>query len=41
MTFGDLRLRPTSPGFWGGVLLSVLVLAGSFYNLANYPTLVG
>lgn len=39
MKFGDLRLRPASPGFWGGVLLFVLILTGSFYNLAHYPTI--
>ena len=39
MKFGDLRLRPASPRFWGGVLLFVLILTGSFYNLANYPTI--
>jgi len=33
------RLRPLSPVFWGGVLLGALVLVGSFYNLANYPTI--
>ncbi len=39
MKFSDLRLRPASSGFWGGLLLAVLILTGSFYNLANYPTI--
>lgn len=39
MKFGDLRPQPASPAFWGGVVLSVLILTGSFYNLANYPTI--
>jgi hypothetical protein len=37
--FSDLHPRPASPAFWGGVLLCVLILTGSFYNLANYPTI--
>jgi hypothetical protein len=36
---GEVRLRPSSPAFWGGLVLCVLVLLGSFYNLANYPTI--
>ena len=39
MKFSDLRPRPTSPTFFGGVLLGVLILTGSFYNLANYPNI--
>jgi len=39
MKFSDLRPQPASPAFWGGVVLSVLILIGSFYNLANYPTI--
>jgi len=39
MKFSDLRPQPASPAFWGGVLLSILILTGSFYNLANYPTI--
>ena len=39
MKFSDLRPQPASPAFWGGVVLSVLILTGSFYNLANYPTI--
>lgn len=39
MKFSDLRPRPASLGFWGGGLLTALVLTGSFYNLANYPTI--
>ena len=37
--FSDLRPRPAAPTFWGGVLLCVLILTGSFYNLAHYPTI--
>jgi hypothetical protein len=37
--FGEVLLRPFSPAFWGGLVLCVLVLLGSFYNLANYPTI--
>jgi hypothetical protein len=37
--FSEVRLRPLSPAFWGGLVLCVLVLLGSFYNLANYPTI--
>jgi 4-amino-4-deoxy-L-arabinose transferase-like glycosyltransferase len=37
--FADLRRRPASLGFWAGVLLAVLILTGSFYNLANYPSI--
>jgi hypothetical protein len=36
---GEVRLRPSSPAFWGGLVLCVLVLVGSFYNLAHYPTI--
>lgn len=39
MKFGDLRLWLASPGLWVGVLLTALILTGSFYNLANYPTI--
>lgn len=39
MKFGKIHLRPASPAFWGGLLLGALVLVGSFYNLANYPTI--
>ncbi len=39
MKCSDLRPRPASPAIWGGVMLGALILAGSFYNLANYPTL--
>lgn len=38
MKFLDLHLQATSPGFWAGVLLTALILTGSFCNLANYPT---
>ncbi|MGA9754324.1 MAG: glycosyltransferase family 39 protein [Desulfobaccales bacterium] len=31
--------RPPVLSFWFGVLLCVLILIGSFYNLANYPTI--
>jgi hypothetical protein len=39
LKFSDLRVRPASPAFWGGVVLCALILTGSFYNLANYPTI--
>lgn len=39
MKFRDLPLRPTSPRFLAGLLLAALILTGSFYNLANYPTI--
>ncbi|MFZ5450760.1 MAG: ArnT family glycosyltransferase [Thermodesulfobacteriota bacterium] len=32
-------VRPSNPRFWAGVLLFALVVWGSFYNLANYPTI--
>lgn len=32
-------VKPNSPRFWAGVLLFALVVWGSFYNLANYPTI--
>jgi hypothetical protein len=31
--------EPAGLVFWSGVLLGVLILIGSFYNLANYPTI--
>ncbi|MDD5642096.1 MAG: glycosyltransferase family 39 protein [Syntrophales bacterium] len=31
--------KPAGPRFWAGVLLFALVAWGSFYNLANYPTI--
>jgi len=37
-----LTHSPTQPSFpvlLGGVLLAILILVGSFYNLANFPTL--
>ncbi len=39
MRLANLPFRPASPSFWGGVLLLSLILFGSFYNLANYPTI--
>ncbi len=30
---------PFSPGFWGVVLLTAVIVLAGFYNLANYPTL--
>ncbi len=39
MKSAEVRLRPSSPLFWGGLALCALVLLGSFYNLANYPTI--
>jgi len=35
----DKSPAPVRPVFWFGVLLCVLILTGSFYNLANYPTI--
>jgi hypothetical protein len=31
--------EPAGSAFWFGVLLCLLILVGSFYNLANYPTI--
>lgn len=31
--------EPAGLSFWFGVLLCILILVGSFYNLANYPTI--
>jgi 4-amino-4-deoxy-L-arabinose transferase-like glycosyltransferase len=31
--------EPAGLSFWFGVLLCLLILIGSFYNLANYPTI--
>jgi hypothetical protein len=31
--------KPNNPRFWAGALLWALVLWGSFYNLANFPTI--
>jgi len=31
--------EPVGLSFWFGVLLCLLILIGSFYNLANYPTI--
>jgi 4-amino-4-deoxy-L-arabinose transferase-like glycosyltransferase len=39
LKFDNLRLRLASPVVWGGIALWVLILTGSFYNLANYPTI--
>ena len=35
----DESPKPAGPAFWFGLLLCVLILIGSFYNLANYPTI--
>jgi hypothetical protein len=35
----DDFLEPAGLSFWFGVLLCLLILIGSFYNLANYPTI--
>jgi Dolichyl-phosphate-mannose-protein mannosyltransferase len=35
----DNSSKPTGLAFWLGVLLCILILIGSFYNLANYPTI--
>ncbi len=39
MKLVDESSEPAGLGFWFGVLLCVLILIGSFYNLANYPTI--
>jgi hypothetical protein len=35
----DESPEPTGPAFWFGVLLCLVILTGSFYNLANCPTI--
>jgi hypothetical protein len=35
----DDSSEPAGLSFWFGVLLCLLILIGSFYNLANYPTI--
>jgi hypothetical protein len=35
----DKSSKPTGLAFWLGLLLCILILIGSFYNLANYPTI--
>ena len=39
MKLPDESLKPAGLAFWFGLLLCVLILIGSFYNLANYPTI--
>jgi hypothetical protein len=39
MKLPDKALNPSGSAFWLGVLLCVLILIGSFYNLANYPAI--
>ncbi len=39
MKLPDESHKPAGLAFWFGVLLCVLILIGSFYNLANYPTI--
>ena len=39
MKLPDESPAPAGLAFWFGVLLCVLILIGSFYNLANYPTI--
>ena len=39
MKLPDESPKPAGLVFWFGVLLCVLILIGSFYNLANYPTI--
>jgi 4-amino-4-deoxy-L-arabinose transferase-like glycosyltransferase len=39
MKLASVRNLPTSPGFWGAVLLAAVIAWASFYNLANYPVL--
>jgi hypothetical protein len=35
----DESFKPAGLAFWFGLLLGALILVGSFYNLANYPTI--
>jgi hypothetical protein len=35
----EIRLRPSSPALWGGLVLGILLWLGCFYNLTNYPTI--
>ena len=39
MKLPDESPKPAGLAFWFGLLLCVLILIGSFYNLANYPTI--
>ncbi len=39
MELGKVRLWPSAPALWVGAVLAALILLGSFYNLANYPTI--
>jgi hypothetical protein len=39
VTRHDDSPEPAGLSFWFGVLLCLLILIGSFYNLANYPTI--
>lgn len=39
MQFPDQSSKPPALTFWFGALLCILILVGSFYNLANYPTI--
>jgi hypothetical protein len=39
LLLSKVRIRLSSPFLWAGLLLAVLLSVGSFYNLANYPTI--
>ena len=39
MKLSEIRLRPSSPALWGGLVLGILLWLGCFYNLTNYPTI--
>ena len=39
MKLPDESPKPAGLAFWFGLLLGALILIGSFYNLANYPTI--
>ena len=39
MKLPDEPSKPSGPALWFGLLLGVLILVGSFYNLGNYPTI--
>ena len=39
MKLPDESSKPVGLALWFGLLLGALILVGSFYNLANYPTI--
>jgi hypothetical protein len=39
VTRDDAPSEPANQSFWFGMLLCVLIIFGSFYNLASYPTI--